>query len=203
MSGDKLLIVGLGNPGVAYEATRHNIGHAIVRAFAKEQGLKLKKDPYIKGEIAILRKDQKELYLLFPTTFMNNSGLAVERAMQMYQIGVDEILVIADDVYIPFGEFRLKEKGSPGGHNGLKSVGDHLLTPDFYRLKVGVGAPYLCSLEEFVLGQFTEVEFNHIPEIINQAIALVDLWIQGDVGRAKEIASTVSKKIVKEKTGNE
>lgn len=192
MSGDKLLIVGLGNPGVAYEATRHNIGHAIVRALAKDQGWKLKKDPHIKGEIAIGIKDQKEVFLLFPTTFMNNSGLAVERAMQMYQIDVGSILVVADDVYIPFGEFRLKEKGSPGGHNGLKSVVDHLLTPDFHRLKIGVGAPYLGNLEEFVLGQFTEKEFIHMPEIINQAHAVIDFWIKGDVGKAKEIASTTS-----------
>jgi peptidyl-tRNA hydrolase, PTH1 family len=199
MSGDKLLIVGLGNPGVQYLGTRHNIGQAIVSSFAKLEGWKLKKDPYIKGEIAIGNKNQKEVYLLFPTTFMNNSGLAVERAMQMYQISVGDVLVIGDDVYIPFGEFRLKEKGSPGGHNGLKSVGDHLLTSDFYRLKVGVGASYFGDLEEFVLGQFTDDEINHIPSIINQANGLIDLWIKGDVGRAKEIASTTSIKIVKEK----
>ena len=192
MSEEKLLIVGLGNPGVAYEATRHNIGHAIIRAFAKDQGWKLKKDPHIKGEIAIGVKDQKEVYLLFPTTFMNNSGLAVERAMSMYKIDIEKFLVVVDDVYIPFGEFRLKEKGSPGGHNGLKSIVDHLLTTDFHRLKIGVGSPHIGNLEEFVLGQFTEVEFIHIPEIINQAHAVIDLWIRGDVGRAKEIASTAS-----------
>ncbi len=192
MSEGKLLIVGLGNPGVAYEATRHNIGHAIIRALAKDEGWKLKNDPYIKGEIAIGVKEQKEVYLLFPKTFMNNSGLAVERAMQMYQIGVGSVLVVADDVYIPFGEFRLKEKGSSGGHNGLKSVADHLLTSDFHRLKIGVGAPCLCDIEEFVLGQFTEVEFTRIPKIVDQAKAIIDFWIKGDVGRAKEIASTSS-----------
>lgn len=191
---ERLLIVGLGNPGVSYETTRHNIGHAIIAAFAKDLGWKFKKDPHLKGEIAIGVKEQKEIYLLFPTTFMNNSGLSVERAMGMFQIGISSILVVADDVYIPFGEFRLREKGSPGGHNGLKSVTDHLLTPDFQRLKVGVGAPYIGSLEEFVLGQFTEEEFIHIPKIIGHAHAIVDLWIKGDVGRAKEIASTASLK---------
>ena len=192
MGEGRVLIVGLGNPGVAYEATRHNIGHAIIAAFAKDQGWKFKKDPHLKGEIAIGEKDQKEVHLLFPTTFMNNSGLSVERAMQMFQIEMNSLLVVVDDVYIPFGEFRLREKGSPGGHNGVKSVTDHLLTPDFHRLKVGVGAPYIGNLEEFVLGQFTQEEFTHIPKVINQAEAIIDFWIKGDVGRAKEIASTTS-----------
>lgn len=192
MNTGKLLIVGLGNPGSAYEATRHNIGHAIVRAFAKDLGWGLKKDSYLKGEIASGIKDQKQVYLLLPTTFMNNSGFAVEKAMQMFQVDIGSLLIVADDVYVPFGQFRLREKGSPGGHNGVKSVVDHLLTSEFHRLKVGVGAPFIGSLEEFVLAQYTEEEFIHIPQIINQAHVIFDLWIKGDVGRAKEVASTAS-----------
>ena len=192
MNGDGLLIVGLGNPGSAYEATRHNIGHAIIRAISKTEGWKFKKDPHLKAEIAIGFKDQKEVHLLFPTTFMNNSGLSIERALQMFQLDVSKVLVVTDDVYIPFGEFRLREKGSPGGHNGVKSVVDHLLTTEFYRLKVGVGADFIGNLEEFVLGQFTKEEFIHIPKIIDQAVTIIDHWIKGDVGRAKEIASTAS-----------
>ncbi len=188
----KLLIVGLGNPGVAYEATRHNIGHAIVRAFAKDLGWELKRDSHIKGEIATGKKDEKEVYLLFPTTFMNNSGLSVSRAMQMFQIDIGGLLIVADDVYVPFGQFRLREKGSPGGHNGVKSVVDHLLSSDFHRLKVGVGVPFIGNLEEFVLGQYTEEEYTHIPKIIDQAHVILDFWIKGDLGRAKEIASTAS-----------
>ncbi len=192
MSGDGLLIVGLGNPGGAYRATRHNIGHSIIEAIAKKEGWKFKKDPHLKGEIAFGVRDQKEVHLLFPTTFMNNSGLAVERALQMFQIDISNLLIVTDDVYIPFGEFRLREKGSPGGHNGVKSVVEHLLTSDFYRLKVGVGADYIGNLEDFVLGQFTEEEFVHIPKVISQAEVIIDHWIKGDVGRAKEIASTAS-----------
>ncbi|MBM3193807.1 MAG: aminoacyl-tRNA hydrolase [Chlamydiae bacterium] len=191
---DRLLICGLGNPGVIYDTTRHNIGHAIIVAFAKDQGWKFKKDPHLKAEIAFGVKDQKEVHLLFPTVFMNNSGLSVERAMEMLQIDVGSILIIADDVYIPFGELRFREKGSPGGHNGVKSVIDHLVTSDFHRLKVGVGAPYMGSLEEFVLGQFTEEEFIHIPKIISGAHAVIDFWIKGDVGKAKEFAATASLK---------
>jgi len=188
----KVLIVGLGNPGSAYEATRHNIGHVIMRALAKDLGWAWKKDSHVKGEYATGQKDQKEVTLLVPTTFMNNSGLAVNRMMQILQIGSTDLLVIADDVYIPFGQFRLREKGSSGGHNGVKSVIDHILTDDFQRLKVGVGAPFIGNLEEFVLGQYTEEEMTHIPEIINRAHAVVDLWIKGDLGRAKEVASTAS-----------
>ncbi len=194
MEREKLLIVGLGNPGNAYEGTRHNIGQKIVDEISKGLGLKLKKDPYLKGDIAVGVKDQKEVYLLNPMTFMNNSGLSVERARQMYQIQVGSILVVTDDVYISFGEFRLKEKGSPGGHNGVKSVTDHLVTPEFPRLKVGVGASYIGDLEEFVLGQFTAEEFTHIPKVVNQAIEVINLWIKGDVEKAKEIASTASLK---------
>jgi PTH1 family peptidyl-tRNA hydrolase len=194
MERGKLLIVGLGNPGNAYEGTRHNIGHKTVDEFSKNLGLKLKKDPYLKGDIAVGVKDQKEVYLLNPMTFMNNSGLSVERARQMYQIEIGSILVVADDVYIPFGELRLKERGSPGGHNGVKSVQDHLITPEFPRLKIGVGAAYIGDLEEFVLGQFTSDEFTHIPKVVNQAIEVINLWIKGDLGKAKELASTASLK---------
>ena len=190
MSESKLLIVGLGNPGSAYESTRHNIGEVIIKAVAKDAGFKFKKDPHLKAELAFGMMDQKEVHLLFPTTFMNNSGLAVQRALEVLQIKLESLLIVVDDVYIPFGEFRFREKGSPGGHNGVKSVTNHLLTPDFHRLKVGIGAPYIGDLEEFVLGQFTKEEFTDIPKIVSQAKLIIDSWIKGDVGRAKEIAST-------------
>jgi PTH1 family peptidyl-tRNA hydrolase len=189
---NKLLIVGLGNPGLIYESTRHNIGHAIVRAFCKDLDWKFKKDPHIKGELAIGRKDQKEIYVLFPTTYMNLSGLAIKTVMKMYDINIENLLVVVDDIYVPFGSFRLKEAGSAGGHNGLKSIEAELQSSLYSRLKVGVGAPYIGNLEDFVLGQFTRDEFIHIPRIINYALAIVDLWIKGDVGRAKEVASTTS-----------
>jgi PTH1 family peptidyl-tRNA hydrolase len=189
---NKLLIVGLGNPGLIYESTRHNIGHVVVKALCKDLGWKLKKDPHIKGEIAIGCKDQKEVYVLFPTTYMNLSGLAIKRVMQMYEIDIENLMVVVDDIYIPFGSLRLKENGSAGGHNGLKSVETELGSSLYARLKIGVGAPYIGNLEDFVLGQFTRDEFIHIPRIINYALAILDLWIKGDVGRAKEIASTAS-----------
>ncbi len=192
MNGNNLLIVGLGNPGSAYESTRHNIGELIIKAVAKDQGWKFKKDPHLKAEIAFGMKDQKEVHLLFPTTFMNNSGLAVQRALEMFQIDIQSLLIVVDDVYIPLGEFRLREKGAPGGHNGVKSVTNHLLTPDFHRLKVGVGAPYIGDLEEFVLGQFTKEEFVEIPKVVSRAQLIIDSWIKGDVGRAKELASTTT-----------
>ena len=176
----RLLIVGLGNPGAAYEVTRHNMGCLIIRFIAKNLGWVWKKDGHIKGEYATGTTDGKEVTLLFPTTFMNNSGLAVGRMMELLHVGLEEILIVTDDVYIPFGEFRLRKKGSAAGHNGVQSVIDHLLSSEFARLKVGIGAPHLESLEEFVLGAYSEEELKQIPDIAIKAEALINGWIKGE-----------------------
>jgi len=188
----QVLIVGLGNPGSAYDMTRHNIGHDVVCAFAKDQDWKFKKNSSLNGKLAHGTFHGVNTYLLLPTTYMNNSGIAVRKCLDYFKIDVDALLIIADDIFIPFGSLRLREKGSAGGHNGLKSVEKSILTQDYKRLRIGVGNIRTCSLEEHVLSQFKREEMKFLPEIINQALAVIGFWLEGDLGRAKAHASSIS-----------
>lgn len=190
-----VLIVGLGNPGTAYDMTRHNAGHDVVCAFAKDQGWEFKSNSTISGKVAKGSFHGVKTHLLLPSTYMNHSGIAVRKALEYFGVNVSTLLVIADDIFIPFGALRLREKGSAGGHNGLKSVESSLMTSEYHRLRVGVGNIRLCSLEEHVLSRFTDLEFKQLPEIINNALAVIDFWIEGDIGRAIQHASTAVVKI--------
>ncbi|MBS0584936.1 MAG: aminoacyl-tRNA hydrolase [Verrucomicrobia bacterium] len=192
MEKRRVLIVGLGNPGSRYETTRHNAGHILVGALAKSLGFSLKKDSMVEGKVAVGVHKEVEIALLMPTTYMNLSGGSVKKAMHEYTIATEDLLVISDDVYVPFGSFRLREKGSSGGHNGLKSIEGHLGTQEFARLRVGVGAPFSVSLEEYVLSDFTEQELEEIPRVINHGIALIDFWIQRDMGAANGFIASIT-----------
>ncbi len=185
MEKRRVLIVGLGNPGSRYEMTRHNAGYLVVGGCVKSLGLSLKKDSTLEGKISDGMHKESHIYFLEPTTYMNHSGVAVKKAMQAFQIAVEDLLVITDDVYIPFGSFRLREKGSSGGHNGLKSIEGHIGTQEFARLRVGISEPCGCSLEEHVLTDFTKEELEKMPGIVDQAKVLVDFWIQRDTRGAQ------------------
>ena len=194
-----IVIVGLGNPGVAYDFTRHNIGHDVVCAFAKDQGWNFKKSLRLSGSVAKGSFQGVDTTLLLPSTYMNNSGQAVKKCLEYYKLGVDSLLVIADDIFIPFGRLRLREKGSARGHNGLKSVEQHVGTSEYNRIRFGIGNVHTSSLEEYVLSKFNRVEMKQISEIINHAIAVIDYWIKGDKGRAiKHAASLVPVKLGEE-----
>ncbi len=184
MEKRRVLIVGLGNPGSQYETTRHNVGHAVVAGFAKGLGWSLKKDSGVEGKVVRGEHKEIEMHLLMPMTYMNLSGSSVKKALHAFQIALEDLLVVTDDVYVPFGSFRLRERGTSGGHNGLKSIEAHLGTQDFARLRVGVGEPFTCSLEEYVLADFPGLELEKMPEIITHAKVLIDFWMQRDIGAA-------------------
>src|SRR4051812_23966670 len=112
-----VLVVGLGNPGAAYDMTRHNMGHDIVCAFAKDQGWEFKNNIKLEGKIAKGNFHSVKAHLLLPTTYMNNSGIAVRKTLEYFGIDVAALLVVADDIFIPFGSLRLREKGASAGHN--------------------------------------------------------------------------------------
>ena len=131
------LIVGLGNPGVEYAPTRHNLGFWFIDRLASD--LKVSMAPQGKFFGAVGRKD--DLWLLQPSTFMNRSGQAVVALARFYKIMPDEILVVHDELDLPPGGIRLKQGGGNGGHNGLKDIQAHLTTPDFWRLRLGIGHP--------------------------------------------------------------
>jgi peptidyl-tRNA hydrolase, PTH1 family len=131
------LIVGLGNPGAEYADNRHNLGFWFVDRLARELKAPLAPQGKFFGRVA----RQGELWLLQPTTFMNRSGQAVAALARFYKIAADEVLVVHDDLDLPPGGIRLKQGGGNGGHNGLKDIQAQLSTPDFWRLRLGIGHP--------------------------------------------------------------
>ena len=150
MSQGPRLICGLGNPGLEYHGTRHNIGFRVLDSFAREERLPFRRSPY-QGYLA-KSSGPAPLYLLKPTTYMNLSGRSLRQAVQALGLAPEEILCICDDLDLPVGQLRLRAEGSAGGHNGLKSIIAELGTQQFARLRIGVGRPPDDDVVRFVLG---------------------------------------------------
>ncbi len=191
---DNYLIVGLGNPGVKYENTLHNIGRIVVREFGKD----INEFKESKKFFSLLSRniyENKKINLLLPQTYMNNSGKAVLSFMSFYNIDIENILIIADDVYIPFGELRFRTKGSSGGHNGLKDIGNKLNTVEYSRLKIGVGLDERMQLDDYVISKFTKEKKDKLPYVINEAINVIKLWIREGSDKALDYISLKNKGI--------
>lgn len=175
----KYLIVGLGNIGDEYVNTRHNIGFRIVDAFAQKQGVTFADSRY--GAVAKCRVKNAELVLLKPSTFMNLSGTAVRYWLQKENIPVENLLVLVDDLALPFGTLRLRSKGSDGGHNGLKNIQACILTQQYARLRFGIGSEFAHGAQVgYVLGQWTEDENRLLPEkLATCSDIIVSFCLQG------------------------
>ncbi|MCQ2351827.1 MAG: aminoacyl-tRNA hydrolase [Paludibacteraceae bacterium] len=159
----KYLIVGLGNIGPEYQNTRHNIGFMMLDAFAKASNVFFAEQRY--GSVAQCRVKNKELVLLKPNTFMNLSGNAVRYYLQKENIPIENLLVLVDDLALPFGTLRLRGKGSAGGHNGLKNIQELIGTEGYARLKFGIGADFNKGQQiDYVLGKFTDEDLKLIEE---------------------------------------
>ncbi len=164
----KYLIIGLGNPGDKYAETRHNIGFKVVESLAKELGgsFALNKQ----AEVAEVKFKGRTLILIKPTTYMNLSGKAVNYWMQAEKIQRENIVVITDDLALPFGKLRMKGKGSDGGHNGLKDIQATLNSQEYSRLRFGVGNDFFKGQQvDYVLGEWTEEEKETLSERIDIA----------------------------------
>lgn len=168
----KYLIVGLGNIGSEYWGTRHNVGFRVVNAVAEEGGAPFLEQRY--GAVANLRVKNKELILLKPNTFMNLSGHAVRFWLQKENIPVENLLVVVDDLALPFGTLRLKPKGSHAGHNGLRNIEELLETQEYSRLRFGIGDQFPRGRQiEYVLSPFDPEELDVMPEKVKQAGEIV------------------------------
>lgn len=164
----KFLLVGLGNPGVAYENTRHNIGFTVLDALAKKHEAAFTLDRAAYRTSFKLRG--KTLVMIKPTTYMNLSGKAVNYWLQKEQIPLSQLLVITDDLALPFGKIRLKGSGSDGGHNGLKDIQATLNTTEYARLRFGIGSAFPKGRQsDYVLGPWTEEELEALPERLGVA----------------------------------
>lgn len=181
-----LLVAGLGNPGKEYQGTRHNLGFEIVSLVARRFSLSFQKErkwqaDFVRGEV-----DGTSVLFLKPLTFMNESGRSVSAVSRQLQLDPQKILVIVDDVEIPFGKIRFRLEGGTGGHNGLKSVTAYLATSSYPRLKIGVGRG-VGDLADYVLSRFDQEEERLLPELMSKAADLVELWIRQKMDRAMEV----------------
>ena len=164
----KYLIAGLGNPGPDYENTRHNIGFKVLDALARESGTFFSGKRH--GDLCEMSYAGKKLLLLKPSTYMNLSGKALAYWMQAEKIPLEHILVITDDLSLPFGKQRLRTAGSAGGHNGLKSIQFVLNTEKYARLRIGIGNDFATGKQvDYVLGHWTTEEADKLPERIGIA----------------------------------
>lgn len=163
------LVCGLGNPGLKYKNTRHNIGFLVVDNFAKVNKFKINK---------------KELILLKPKTYMNNSGDAVKAAVDRLKIGLKDILIVCDDVNLKLGIIRLRASGRSGGHKGLKSIIERLHSENFNRLRIGIGLERNGMLKDYVLSGFKSAERPLLKKIINTATDAITVWAEEGIEAA-------------------
>ena len=163
------LVVGLGNPGRKYKTTKHNIGFMCLDYFAKENKLKFKNEKRFNGEALKIGN----LLLLKPHTFMNESGQSIRKAMNFYDISVEDILIIHDDVDLPFGKTRLREKGGSGGHNGIKSIISNIKSEDFKRLKIGIDKNPLYETKDYVLSSLSKEEKHLINPVLDKVSTII------------------------------
>lgn len=172
----KYLIVGLGNIGPEYAGTRHNIGFRVADALAEARGLSFSTERY--GDIARGRLKNKQIVILKPSTYMNLSGNAVRYWKEKEGIEMQNILVIVDDIALPFGAIRMKPSGSDAGHNGLKNIAQMLGSQAYPRLRFGIGDNYPrgCQID-YVLGQFSPEEREALPARVEVAVDAVQTFV--------------------------
>lgn len=173
------LIVGLGNPGKEYEKTRHNIGFMVINKFLKENNLDLNKTKF-NGKYTETNIKGEKVILLEPQKYMNLSGEVIRDFVKFYKIDVKDILIISDDLDMDCGKIRLREKGSSGGHNGLKNIELHLNTNEYKRLKIGVGNNKMIETKDYVLGKFSKEDYEKIENSIKITKEIIEDFIDND-----------------------
>ncbi len=178
--GSAHLIVGLGNPGSKYRGTRHNVGFLAAEKLAALWGVDWSEQKKFKARMSRAVLGEKVIHLCEPLTFMNLSGETVGAVIDYYRIETARLLVIVDDANIDLGEMRLRVDGSTGGHNGLSSIEQHLATPEYLRLRIGVGRPVEArqELSSHVLGPFSVSERMVLDKVLEQAVLQVQCWLK-------------------------
>lgn len=163
------LIAGLGNIGNKYTFTRHNAGFMLLDSIALNSGLSFKENTRLKSLIATFKSNNEDYILIKPTTFMNLSGEAVRAVVDYYKININDVLIVYDDISLDLGKIRFRSNGSDGGHNGIKSVIQHLGTKDIARLKIGIGPQPNVPSEVYVLQNFSKEELEILKTTLNRA----------------------------------
>lgn len=164
------LFIGLGNPGKQYEKTRHNIGFEVIDELAKHWNIPLDQAKF-QGLYGMGMVQGEKVYLLKPMTYMNLSGQSIRALIDYFQIDIEDIVVIYDDLDIPVGRIRLRQKGSAGGHNGIKSTIAHLGTQDFDRIRIGIDRPVKgANIADYVLGKFSKEDQENLVPVVKRCV---------------------------------
>ncbi len=182
MSSDELrLLIGLGNPGCNYVKTRHNVGFMVVEELARKNNCTFRENKKLFGMTCEYGAGHEKTRLLMPNTYMNESGKSIRSAKDWFNFENNQLMVLVDDMDLPLGKIRVRSKGSSGGHNGLKSIINHLGTNEFKRLKIGIGPPSKDQRERksktisHVLGRFSKEEYTILNFIIKEIISCIEL----------------------------
>ncbi len=193
------IVFGLGNPGKRYEGTRHNIGFEILDKFAEKHKLNFtegKGDYYKAGSE---NGFASSFFLVKPTTYVNASGIAAAQLFDLYEIDIKDFLVVVDDLNLPPGKIRVRQKGGDGGHNGLHSIIYSLESDAFPRLRFGIGAEFeKGEMADFVLSKFNTETRKIVDEKINDAIELIEAFLKGGYEGMANLLSVKNQKLHKE-----
>lgn len=178
------IIVGLGNPGILYRMTRHNIGFQVVDRLAKINHIPLRTKRY-KSLYGTGWIDSQQVILIKPMAFMNRSGEAVKKATDSFHRGLEDLVIVHDDLDLPFGRLRFKQRGGDGGHQGVRSIIERMGGNNFLRLKVGIGRPpHEMDPAEYVLEAFNKIEESRLDQILSQAAECLKVMLMEGVEKA-------------------
>ena len=186
--GERKIVAGLGNPGERYARTRHNAGVMVLEELLERTAGRLKshKSGCLIAEVELAGE---RVVLARPTSYMNDSGRPLRQLAQWYKVGPSDLIVVHDEIDIPFGEVRIKDGGGTAGHNGLSSIVNHLSSKDFVRVRVGVGRPRGEGVEH-VLGEFSGAQRKELPEVISRAADAVERILEAGLERAMNETNT-------------
>ncbi len=191
MSSSIRLIVGLGNPGAQYELTRHNAGFWLADHLAEDLKTSFKMEAGFFGQLAKAKYQSENIYLLKPATYMNRSGQAVRAVAQFYKIAVEEILVLHDELDLSPGQVKLKKGGGHAGHNGLRDIQAAMGSPNFWRLRMGIGHPRQLGLAQnvadYVLHMPRKEDMPLIEDEIRRCRVIAPLLLQGEFSKASSM----------------
>jgi PTH1 family peptidyl-tRNA hydrolase len=184
MSEHLALVVGLGNPGQQHQYNRHNAGAMFLQRLCDSAKGELRSESKFHGKSGRIEIAGQEVRLLFPTTYMNRSGMAVAAMAQYYKIPPERILIAYDELDLPIGTTRLKKGGGPGGHNGVRDVLSALGSPDFLRLRIGIAHPGRDQVLDYVLSDFSRDDAISIEKEFDKALKIIPLLVDGKLQSA-------------------
>ena len=189
MAGESYLVVGLGNIGPEYAHTRHNMGFMVLDAWSQASNAVFSTQRY--GDVASLSVKGRNIYLLKPSTYMNLSGNAVRYWLQKLPVTEDRLIVICDDINLPFGTLRMRKSGSDGGHNGLRNIAETIGSTGYARIRMGVGHDFSQGAQcDYVLGNLSKEEQEQLPDLCTSVIQGVQDWIFAGADRAMNVLNT-------------